>query len=171
LAISSWRGGWKVSILFILLAITPKTHLIILEGGGLLFLGRYLLPELRGTPHSSPHLSISIESGLEDEGRVSALFVLPPASPENWNSPYMWSISFPLHEAEGTDATEVFSVSRSLPAHIRIKNRGIWCGKFCVFVLFHLTISSTHNTSSPLFLTLAPIKGMCLLWLHLYLSF
>jgi len=89
LAISSWRGGWKVSILFILLAITPKTHLIILEGGGLLFLGRYLLPELRGTPHSSPHLSISIESGLEDEGRVSVLFVLPPASPENWNSPYM----------------------------------------------------------------------------------
>jgi hypothetical protein len=96
-----WRGEGKVSILFILLAITPKAHLIILEGGGLLFLGRYLLPELRGTPHSSPHLSISIESGLEDKGRVSALIVLPPALPENWNSLHISSISYPLHSAGG----------------------------------------------------------------------
>jgi hypothetical protein len=71
LAISSWRGGWKVSILFILLAITPKTHLIILEGGGLLFLGRYLLPELRGSPHSFSHGSISIVPGPKDKGKVS----------------------------------------------------------------------------------------------------
>jgi hypothetical protein len=36
---------------------------------GLLFLGRSLPPELRGSPQSSSHRSISIESGLEDEGK------------------------------------------------------------------------------------------------------
>jgi hypothetical protein len=71
LAISSWSGEEKVSILFLFLAITPKTHLIILKVRGLLFPGRSLLPELRGSPHSFSHGSISIVPGPKDKGKVS----------------------------------------------------------------------------------------------------
>jgi hypothetical protein len=67
-------GG--VSIVFVLLAITPETHLEILEGDGASVPRRSLLLELRGSLQCSPPWSISIKTSCSEEGKVSFWFPL-----------------------------------------------------------------------------------------------
>jgi hypothetical protein len=70
------RQGDKVSILFAFLDITPETHLVMFDGSRVLFLGRSLHPELRGTPLSSSPRSIPIVKSCSEEGKVSNMFGL-----------------------------------------------------------------------------------------------
>ena len=77
-----------MSILFLLLAITPETHLLIIEGEGAAVPWQISFPRAAGiAPLLLPRIDID-STGPEGQREGEFLFILLPVSPQNWNSPH-----------------------------------------------------------------------------------
>jgi hypothetical protein len=115
LAISIRSGEGKVSILFVLLAITPKTHLIILEGRGAAVPRKTSSPRAVGiTPILLPQIDID-RIGRGGRGRGESFVCFASCLTTKLELTKYLISCYPFHPSGEMEATERFNISRNIP--------------------------------------------------------